>query len=70
MSREGGTWGGGWVYLKGANSVVVSGLGYRNPWFAADGPVFSSYDNWASQSSHLVRPPFQVLKVFVVWMDG
>lgn len=27
VSREGGTCGGGWVYLKGANSVAVSGLG-------------------------------------------
>lgn len=44
---------------------------YSSHVILADGPVFSSYDNWArKQSSHLVRPPFLVLKVFVVWMDG
>ena len=31
MSRKGGTWGGGWVHLKGENSVVMSGLGCRGP---------------------------------------
>ena len=29
MSRNGGTLGGGWVHLKGANSMAASGLGYR-----------------------------------------
>ena len=29
MSRKGRTRGGGWVHLKGANSVVVSGLACR-----------------------------------------
>ena len=26
MNRKGGTGGGGWVYLKGANSMAMSGL--------------------------------------------
>ena len=29
MSRKCGTGEGGWVYLKGENSMVMSGLGYR-----------------------------------------
>ena len=29
MSRKGGTGGGGWVHLKGANSMAVSGLACR-----------------------------------------
>ena len=27
MSRKGGTGGGEWVYLRGANSIAISGLG-------------------------------------------
>jgi len=30
-SRKGGTGGGGWVQLKGANSMATSGLSYRKP---------------------------------------
>jgi len=29
VSRKGGTGGGGWVHLKGANSMAVSGLACR-----------------------------------------
>ena len=29
VNRKGGTRGGRWVYLKGANSMAVSGLGFR-----------------------------------------
>ena len=29
VNRKGGTGGGRWVYLKGANSMAVSGLGFR-----------------------------------------
>ena len=32
LSRKGGTGGGGWVHLKGANSMVVSGLCGRKAW--------------------------------------
>jgi len=35
VSRKGGTGGGGWVHLKGANSMAVSGLSFENtllPW--------------------------------------
>ena len=30
FSRKGGIGGGGWVYPKGANSMAVSGLVFRN----------------------------------------
>ena len=30
VSRKGGTWGGGWVHPKGANSMVTSGLAFRS----------------------------------------
>ena len=30
-SRKGGAGGGGWVHLKGANSMAMSGLGCRKP---------------------------------------
>ena len=32
MSRNGGTMGGGWVHLKGANSMAASGLGFGWHW--------------------------------------
>ena len=31
MSRKGGTEGGGWVHLKSAKCMAVSGLSYRKP---------------------------------------
>ena len=33
MSRKGGTGGGGWVHLKGANSMAISGLACRKALF-------------------------------------
>ena len=30
LSRKGGTGGGGWVHLKGANSMAASGLVFRS----------------------------------------
>jgi len=30
FSRKGGTGGGGWVHLKGADSMAISGLSFRN----------------------------------------
>ena len=38
-SRKGGTGGGGWVHLKGANSMAASGLGCRRPWLALSDPL-------------------------------
>ena len=31
VSRKGGTGGGGWVHLKGANSMAMSGFGHEKP---------------------------------------
>ena len=33
VSRKGGTRGGGWMHLKGANRMAVSGLGCEKPSF-------------------------------------
>ena len=36
MSRKGRAGGGGWVHLKGANSMAVSGLGREKPLVGAE----------------------------------
>jgi len=33
VSRKGGTGGGGWMHLKGANSMAMSGLALKSPCF-------------------------------------
>jgi len=43
FSRKGRTGGGGWVHLKGAVSMAVSGLSFRTPRLALGGPLLSSY---------------------------
>ena len=41
VSRKGGTGGGGWVHLKGANSMAASGLILEATWLALEGPFLS-----------------------------
>ena len=59
--------GGGWVHPKGANSMAVSGLGFRKAmvgtgWTCCFPPPMH---NWAYKpSSHLDGTPFLALKVF------
>ena len=71
ISRNSGTRGGGWVWPKSANSMTVSGLGFRK---ALGGPFHSSYVftvGLRKQSSRLVGPPFLPLKAFfAVWMGS
>jgi len=39
----GGTWGGGWVLLKGTNSMAISELATEMPWVALGRPFLSSF---------------------------
>jgi len=38
FNRKGGTGGGGWVHLNGANSMSTSGSALETHWLALDGP--------------------------------
>ena len=61
MSRKGGTGRGGWVHLKGTDSVDVSGLSFRKALFGSlCGPFFSIY----AQCQCLVGAPILAFKVF------
>jgi len=55
VSRKGGTGGGGWVHLKGANSMAISGLSFESTSFT---------NRLRKLSSHLVGPPFLAVKLF------
>ena len=41
VSRKGGTGGGGWVQLKGANSMAVLGFACRKALLGTGGPFLS-----------------------------
>ena len=43
VSRKGGIGGGGWVHLKGADSMAMSGLGLEKLLVGATGPLLSSF---------------------------
>ena len=61
VSRKGGTWGGGWVHPKGANSMAASGLVLRSD-LAGTGRAISilfGINGVRNKRSHLVGPPFQ-----------
>ena len=63
---QGGTGGGGWVPLKGANSVAASGLSCRKP-SVGTGWAISLFlcTNWLRKlSSDHVGPPFLAVKLF------
>ena len=64
FNRKGGTGGGGWVHLKGADSMAVSGLHFGNAlvgseWSTAN---FLCTNGLRKQSSRLARCPFSVGK--------
>ena len=64
VSRKGGTGGGGWVHLKGANSMAVSGLVFRSD-LVGTGRAISilfGINGVRNQQSHLVGPPFPEFK--------
>jgi len=63
-SRKGRTGGGGWVYLKGANSMAASGLILRSD-LVGTGRAISvlfGINGVRNEQSHLVRPPFPEFK--------
>ena len=56
FSRNGRIGGGGWVHPKGANSMAMSRLGYRNDLAGYFCPF------WHKQVISPCRPPFPVFK--------
>ena len=64
VSRKGGTGGGGWVHLKGANSMAASGFVFRSD-LVGTGRAISilfGINRIRNKRSHLVRPPFPEFK--------
>ena len=64
VSRKGETEGGGWVHLKGANSMAASGLVFRSN-LVGTGRAISilfGINGVRNQRSHLVGPPFPEFK--------
>ena len=64
FSRKGGIGEGGWVHLKGANSMAVSGLvsGSNSVGTGRDISVLFGINGVRNKRSHLVGPPFQRLR--------
>ena len=57
------------MHPKGTNSMAMSGLRFRRPWFGTGWHgSFLSYAQlgleFRKQSSHLVGPPIQALTIF------
>ena len=64
VSRKGGTGGGGWVHLKGANSMAASGLAFRSD-LVGTGRAISilfGINGVRNKCSHLVGLPFPEFK--------
>ena len=57
MRRKGGTGEGGWMHLKIANSMAMSGLGSRRA-LVGTGRAISGINVLRNELSHLVGPPF------------
>ena len=72
VSRKGGTGGGGWVHLKGANSMAVSRLIFRNDLVGngRDVSILFGMNGVRNQRSHLVGPPFPEFKGRISAMAG
>ena len=64
MSRKGGTGGGGWVHLKGANSMATSELVLRSNLFGTGRAIsiLLGINGVRNKRSHLVGPPFPEFK--------
>ena len=72
MSRKGGTGGGGWVHLKGANSMATSGLIFRSD-LVGTGRAISilfGINGVRNNRSYLVGPPFPEFKARFSAMAG
>jgi len=64
VSRKGGTGGGGWVHLKGANGMAMSGLVLRSD-LVVTGRAISvlfGINGVRNKRSHLVGSPFPEFK--------
>jgi len=64
FSKKGGTGRGGWVHLKGANSMAMSGLVCRNDLVGTRRAISALFciNEVRNKQSHLVRPPFPAFK--------
>ena len=64
VSRKGGTGGGGWVHLKGANSMAVSGLVLRSDLVGTGraNSVLFGINGVRNKRSHIVGPPYLEFK--------
>ena len=64
VSRKCGTGGGGWVHLKGANSMAVSGLIFRSNLVGTGRAISVPFgiNGVRNKRSHLVGPPFPEFK--------
>jgi len=64
VSRKGGTEGGGWVHLKGANSMAASGLVFRRDLVGTGRAISVPFgiNGVRIKRSHLVRPSFSKFK--------
>ena len=72
MSRKGGKGGGGWVSLKGANSMAMFGLVLRSD-LVGTGRAISvlfGINRLRNKRSHLVGPPFPEFKACFSAMAG
>ena len=63
-SRKGGTGGGGWVHLKGSNSMATSGLVFRSDLVGIGRAISILFgiNGVRNEQSHLVGPPFPEFK--------
>jgi len=62
VSRKGGTGGGGWVHLKGANSMAASGLVFSRSGTGRAISILFGINEVGNQRSHFVGAPFPEFK--------
>ena len=73
VSRKGRTGGGGWVHLKGANSMAASELIFRSDLVGTGRAIAILFgiNGVRNKQSHLVGPPFPEFKArFQLWQVG
>ena len=72
VSRKGGTGGGGWVHLKGMNSMATFGLVFRSNLVGTGRSIFVLFgiNGVRNKRSHLVGPPFPEFKAHFSAMPG
>ena len=73
VNRKGRTGGGGWVHLKGANSMAASELIFRSDLVGTGRAIAILFgiNGVRNKQSHLVGPPFPEFKArFQLWQVG